>query len=383
MNHLRLITPWALVGVALTPPAWAQIDIEAEHRRGLALRDAGRPAEAAAVFRTLYESTREPRALVRLTLAEAAAFVEAHDRSPLEAFRWLPTEEHLREALTLSADPYVRTPAVQNALRQTQTVLQQRLSYLEISAEPADAEVWAATTRVTTLPLQRALRVPAGRYSLLVRAPGFAPRSVPVEARPGIIATAQVTLEAESSPVTPPHAVTAPAAEAVPPRTPNDPARSTSATAAPRILAWTLLGVGIAVGAVGVVQWIRSADNLQSLQQAAPTDPDPYGAWVRFNTEVNAQARFDAAEVCRRAEAYASGPARADALAVADLCAASATTDALALGLGLGGAALTLGGAVLLTLSPRARPTLHSRLPRPQLWQPGAGRQGLSLAWSF
>lgn len=84
-----------LLALALPSVAVAQADPEAEHRRGMALRVEGRHAEAAEVFRAVYERTREPRALARQGLAEAAAG------------NWEAAGYHLRAALAYDADPWI------------------------------------------------------------------------------------------------------------------------------------------------------------------------------------------------------------------------------------------------------------------------------------
>jgi hypothetical protein len=87
-----------LVGALLVAPAAAsaqELDIEAEHRRGVALREEHRDAEALEVFRALYERTQEARALARMALAEAALGA------------WDVAEEHLRAAMRDHRDRWV------------------------------------------------------------------------------------------------------------------------------------------------------------------------------------------------------------------------------------------------------------------------------------
>jgi hypothetical protein len=384
------------VGLLLPAVGIAQVDVEAEHRRGLAFREQGRHAEAAAVFRALYESMRESRALVRLTLAEAAALVEAMERSPVAAFRWAIADEHMQTAMSLSSDPYLRTPAVRDALRQTQRELQRRLGFLEVACNAPGAEVWAGTTRIAQLPLQHALRAPIGRYSLTVRAPGHEPRSVPVSVQPGVIAVVEATLSPSS---------TAPVVAPGPAESPAEPRAATPVMAAPsltpgvqpeptapggqgvaplRIVGWSLVGLGAVAGAVGVVQWIVSAQNVSALREATAASEGAPGAWARFNGEINASGSLSAEAVCTRAADNGAGAQSADARTVAELCATSATRDALALGFGLGGVALVVAGALVLGTAPR--PVHHRQtaaLPRLHPWAPRSATHGLSLSWSF
>lgn len=83
------------IALALPSLAAAQADPDAEQQRGMALRAEGRHAEAAAIFRAVYERTHDPRALARLALAEAAAG------------QWSDAAYHLRAALTYDADPWI------------------------------------------------------------------------------------------------------------------------------------------------------------------------------------------------------------------------------------------------------------------------------------
>ncbi len=68
---------------------------EAEHQRGVQLRAQGQNAEAAEVFRAIFERTGEPRALARLGLAEGALS------------RWTDADEHLTTALARASDPWI------------------------------------------------------------------------------------------------------------------------------------------------------------------------------------------------------------------------------------------------------------------------------------
>lgn len=383
-------------GLLLPVICTAQVDVEAEHRRGLAFREQGRHAEAAAVFRALYESLREPRALVRLTLAEAAAFVDAMDRNPQDAFRWAVAEEHLQTAMSLSSDPYVRTPAVRDALRQTQRELQGRLGFLEVACNAPGAEVWAGTTRVARLPLLHAIRAPIGQYNLTVRAPAHEPRSVAVSVQAGVIAAVEAALvPSPAAPVVEPNitpartespAATTTRALPVLPRAdlPEPTAPSGQGASPLRIVGWSLMGLGVVAGAVGVVQWILSAQNVSALRDATSASEGEPGAWARFNGEINPTGSLSADAVCTRAGDNGAAGQSADARTVAELCASSATRDALALGFGIGGAALVGAGALILGTAPRSvhrRP--NAALPRLHPWAPRSAAHGFSLSWSF
>ncbi|MBL8601735.1 MAG: hypothetical protein JNK72_07415 [Myxococcales bacterium] len=155
-----------------------------------------------------------------------------------------------------------------------------------------------------------------------------------------------------------------------------------------RYVGFGLLGVGVIVGAVGVVQWLGSSGDATAARDATPTSAEPYGSWARFQGEVNPSGTLSASDVCGRAASYTTGARAADAARVADLCDSNDTQRALALGLGIGGAALAVAGAVLVVLdhprreaAPAAAPPTARRLQfSPML---GARSGGIQLGLTF
>lgn len=225
----------ALLSTGLPAVAFAQTaDVEAEHQRGMQLRTRGHDAEAAVVFRELFERTGEPRALARLGLAEGALL------------RWADAEEHLQGALARAADPWIvaNRASLEGVLRS----VQQHLGTVTVTCPTPGATVqWTGQSPVA-LPLPRPLRVPAGFLDLVVHAPGHSlvTRRVAVTAGAEPV-TVDVTLSRETGaePATPVTVATpvTPAPVAVRPPAPVD------APAPPR-RAWVRpLGIGLVVGA--------------------------------------------------------------------------------------------------------------------------------------
>jgi len=174
----------ALLVVALGRSAAAQtVDVEAEHQRGVALRNERRDAEALEVFRGLYERTGEVRALARVALAEAALS------------RWVDAEAHLQRALG-TADAWVAQNRA--SLEQGLAAVRQHIGTLAVHVNVAGAELLVAGLSVGTTPIGRPLRVAAGPVEVEVRAPRRGPARRTVSVRPG----AEVTgLDIELPPV--------------------------------------------------------------------------------------------------------------------------------------------------------------------------------------
>lgn len=168
---------------------------EAEHQRGVQLRAQGQNAEAAEVFRAIFERTGEPRALARLGLAEGALS------------RWTDADEHLTTALARASDPWIT--ANRASLEQALTAVRTHLGTVNVTCATPGATVQLGSDRPQPLPLQRPLRVTTGFVTLVVRAPGHSPteRRVAVPTGEDPIQV-EVTLTPEAT--APPPVVTAP-----------------------------------------------------------------------------------------------------------------------------------------------------------------------------
>lgn len=164
---------------------------ETEHQRGVQLRAQGQNAEAAEVFRAIFERTGEPRALARLGLAEGALS------------RWTDADEHLTTALARASDPWIT--ANRASLEQALAAVRTHLGAVNITCATPGATVQLGSDRPQPLPLQRPLRVTTGFVTLVVRAPGHSPseRRVAVPSGEDPIQV-EVTLTPETAVVTPP-----------------------------------------------------------------------------------------------------------------------------------------------------------------------------------
>ena len=187
-----------LLTLGLARAAHAQTaDPEAEHQRGIALRNEHRDAEALEVFRGLYERTGEVRALARMALAEAALA------------RWVDAETHLARALG-TADAWVAQNRA--SLDVALATVRQHVGSLSVHANVPAADVFVGGIRAGATPLERPLRVPAGTMDVELRAPRYATARRTVTVRPGVEVTA---LDVELAPEAP-AATPAPAPEAQP-----------------------------------------------------------------------------------------------------------------------------------------------------------------------
>lgn len=243
----------ALVAVALVlgfgRAAAAQTpDPEAEHQRGIALRNEHRDAEALAVFRGLYERTGEVRALARMALAEAALS------------RWVEAEAHLQRALA-TADAWVSQNRA--SLDAGLATVRQHVGGLTVNANVAGAEVFIAGQRAAVVPFERPLRVASGTMDVEIRAPRHAPARRTVTVRPGLDVTAlDVELAAAPAEVTVPVVAAPPpvaapvvvpvAAPAEPPAPEYDP--EVRRERAARRSTWeTVATAGFALGGAGLL----------------------------------------------------------------------------------------------------------------------------------
>lgn len=241
--------------LAIAAPALAQTGpVEAEHQRGMALRARGQHDAAAVVFRALYERTREPRALARQGLAEAAAH------------RWVDADEHLRTALGFATDPWVDTNRA--ALSRDLALIEGHLGAIEVIAPTVGAELRVNGDLRGRLPLPAPLRLLAGPVHLELNADGYAPLVREFVVPEGVAHPTRIELIPQPRSALATIASTAPSS-AQPPRA------STAVALAPaeapprpgatqRILGVTGLvlgGLGIGAGAIGLVLRNSNANN--------------------------------------------------------------------------------------------------------------------------
>jgi hypothetical protein len=216
---------------------------EAEHQRGVALRNEHRDAEALEVFRGLYERTGEVRALARMALAEAALA------------RWVEAEVHLLRALSTSDAWVAQNRASLDAGLAT---VRQHVGALTVHANVAGAEVFIAGQRAAVVPFERPLRVAAGTLDVEIRAPQHTAAHRTVTVRAGVDVTAlDVELAAAppeaAPPVVVPPAPAAPVAAPVETPAPEYDPEARRAREARRSTWETVATTGFVLGGVGLL----------------------------------------------------------------------------------------------------------------------------------
>ncbi|MFO0629765.1 MAG: hypothetical protein U0325_29590 [Polyangiales bacterium] len=221
--------------------------VEAEHQRGVQLRAQGQNAEAAEVFRAIFERTGEPRALARLGLAEGALS------------RWADADEHLTTALARAGDPWIT--ANRASLEQALAAVRTHLGAVTIVCETPGATVQVGDAPPQPLPLSRPLRVTTGFVAVVVRAPGHRAleRRVAVPAGEAPIRVDATLTPEAAAPVVPPPVVPPPVVPppvvpppvVPPPVVPPSPTRARASWHRP-VGIGLFAGAGVALG-LGVV----------------------------------------------------------------------------------------------------------------------------------
>jgi len=288
----------ALCGVAqaqapATAPAAAPATTEAEALilQGLQLREQGKDFDALQLFERAHALAPSPRALAQRALAEQALG------------RWVQAEEHLREALASTSDPWIvqHRAALEGAL----AVIGEHLGHLQINGGVAGAELRLDGRLVGRLPLSAPMRVVVGRPLLEVTLAGHYPVRREITIKAGSLSTETIELV--------PVPALAPAAERE-----GEPATNAGveqqAAAEPRdagglspIVFWTAAGVTAAVGAVAL--W-------SGLNTVAKND-----AYVEYSEEASATDRM----TLRGLEAAQDAQTRTNVLLVGTAVAAAAT----------------------------------------------------------
>ncbi len=312
-----------LAAASTTPVARAQSNVEADLARGVALRRQGQDQAALEVFQAAWRSSRAPRALAQVALAEHALG------------RWVEAEEHLVEALGGTSDAWVRNRL--SVLQSALTEIRQHVGRLDISGRPVGAEVVVEGRVVGTLPLERPLRVHTGSVTFTVRREGYVPATRTVQVAPSYPLRETVVL----APV-PPAQVIAPTPALVVTPMAARPERRTR-TSPVRYAGYAL----IATGAAGlVVSGVFLGMNLSlagDAEAATATSAEPFGAWARFSAGASTASAQTPDAQC----ALARQQTGADAMQVRDLCASASTTATVALVAGIAGGAVALTGVIL------------------------------------
>lgn len=141
--------------------ASASDDVEAQHAQGNRLREQGRHAEARDLFRSLYERTHDPKALVRQGLAEMALQ------------EWVSADEHLTTGLAAQGNRWVdeNRARIQGAVREVQS----HVGTLVVECTPPGATVFVNETPRGQCPMQQPLRLLVGPATVRVEATGALP----------------------------------------------------------------------------------------------------------------------------------------------------------------------------------------------------------------
>lgn len=261
----------AAPAVAQTAPEAARAQADALIRAGVALRKEGKEGEALDRFRQAYELDPSPRALGQMGLAAKSL------RS------WVEAERYLEGALAASQDAWVAENSA--ALELALEIVRKNLASLRVETNAPNAKLYVEGRQVASLPLDRALRVPAGTLRIEVHAQGH--RS---EARAAQLAAGQETaLRFDLTPEPP--------ASPPPPVAPTRPAPAPApvADAAPsgdsqRTIALVVGGVGVVGIGVGAYFGLRTLSLKDQRDDACPEDSCPTDEGVELDEQARTAA---------------------------------------------------------------------------------------------
>src|SRR3569623_1241980 len=248
-----LATAFLAVGltiVALAPrTAAAAAPDEKLNDEGVELRRKGDDRGALEAFQKAYDMTHSPRATAQIGLVYQALG------------RWELAGPLVEKALQTPGDSWVKKyqPQLQDAL----STIRQHLARIELTGEPAGAEVIVNGAPAGKLPLPGPLTVSIGTVDLQVRAEGYQTdiRKITL----GAYQYEHVFIRLDKLPEARPVAVAQPAADEAhattttpPPPPPSHQPEAASPGVAPRsVVKWSALGVGAAGIATGVVATIQ------------------------------------------------------------------------------------------------------------------------------
>lgn len=307
-------------------------DMERQIERGFHLRQRGQENAAWIHFRDLQLRCPTPRLTAQLGLVEHGIH------------RWVDARRHLREALSARFDSWILPR--QSALRAVLTEVEGHIGLLQVESNDPEAELFIAGVSQGRVPLAEPLAFGEGSVDLELRAPERAPLRQTVTMVGG--RTEHLTLAFPVRPV-PIAAVTV-----APPLSTTTPDVRPGARSPLRVVGWVTLGVSALALGMGGYFWWSSANTASSMTEALPTSPEPYGAWARFQGEINLNGLLSGSEVCARAPLYPSdGPRASDAVRSAGLCDGLATDRALAYAFGITGIVGAATGALLVVLGNR------------------------------
>ena len=313
MNRYSLALLFASLGMLSSgvaraqPRACSDGEVTAQIERALADRRAGRALPGYDRLNSLWQRCPSPRVRAQLAMAEQGLL------------RWSDAYVHLQEALASLQDSWVSAhrDTLEGALRE----IQRHLPSLAPQTNVPGAVLIVDGVRVGALPLEAPHPLPSGHATIELTAPGHQPLRRVVSLAEDEVFREMLTLERVPAVLAPP-------------------------SRARQVTGWTFVGVGAVLGALGVWQALLWSSQGTETADATESSPGALGAWARFDRVVN-PGDLTPTQVCERAQSSSSP----DATGARELCDESTTHSAMALGFGIGGAALAVTGAVLVATS--------------------------------
>lgn len=287
-----VVTVYLAVGLAVTAlaprdAAAAPAADEQLNDRGVELRRKGDDRGALEAFQKAYDMTHSPRATAQLGLVHQALG------------RWELAGPLVEKALQSPGDAWVKKyqPQLQDAL----ATIKQHLARIELTGEPAGADVIVNGVPAGKLPLPGPLTVSIGTVDLQVRADGYQPdiRKVNVAA----YQYEHVFVRLDKLPeaiVKPPADVVTPLIAPPPPPPPPPVAQS---SVSPRtVIKWSALGLGAAGVATGVVATILHESKISDFNKVAGGSCQDKGGTAydgTGKTNADCQSALDSAHTAR------------------------------------------------------------------------------------
>jgi len=185
-----VILLWSLAVASVAAAAGAQEKADELARQGIELRRRGDDARSLPLFQEAHRIAPTPRSAVQLGTAEQALS------------RWTEAEEHITQGLRSAEDPWIRKnrAAIDDALR----TVKSHIATVEVTGDPAGAEVLVNGRKVGALPLGGAVRVNGGSVDVEVSAAGYRRGFRTVNVPAGEYQTVVIRLEKLDEPPPPP-----------------------------------------------------------------------------------------------------------------------------------------------------------------------------------
>lgn len=255
---------------------------------GVELRRKGDDRGALEAFQKAYDLTHSPRATAQLGLVHQALG------------RWELAGPLVEKALQSPADGWVKKyqPQLQDAL----STIRQHLARIELTGEPAGAEVTVNGVGAGKLPLPGPLTVSIGTVDLQVRADGYQPDIRKISL--GAYQYEHVFVRLDKLPEAKPIIVEHPQTDEGHPAPPPPPAaKDANTSVSPRtVIKWSALGLGAAGIATGVAATILHESKISSFNNSAGGScQDQGGTAVDGSGKRNAdcQSALDGAHTAR------------------------------------------------------------------------------------